>query len=122
MLLMVEGVCRKKFTMLLYRLFDWECEFCCCCFQVHAVVGVLGDDTDPMVTVMKLEKAPQETYADIGGLDQQIQEIKVNQNYFCHLIRKENLLLESNAYFIAIFLYHVIDIYILKNLEIHNAY
>ena len=29
-----------------------------------------------MVTVMKLEKAPQETYADIGGLDQQIQEIK----------------------------------------------
>jgi len=44
--------------------------------KVHAVVGVLGDDTDPMVTVMKLEKAPQETYADIGGLDQQIQEIK----------------------------------------------
>lgn len=35
--------------------------------KVHAVVGVLGDDTDPMVTVMKLEKAPQETYADIGG-------------------------------------------------------
>ena len=40
---------------------------------MHAVVGVLSDDTDPMVTVMKLEKAPQETYADIGGLDQQIQ-------------------------------------------------
>ena len=35
--------------------------------KVHAVVGVLGDDTDPMVTVMKLEKAPTETYADIGG-------------------------------------------------------
>jgi len=44
--------------------------------KVHAVIGVLGDDTDPMVTVMKLEKAPTETYADIGGLDQQIQEIK----------------------------------------------
>merc|ERR1711972_1307774 len=44
--------------------------------KVHAVVGVLSDDTDPMVTVMKLEKAPQETYADIGGLDTQIQEIK----------------------------------------------
>ena len=41
--------------------------------RVHAVVGVLSDDADPMVTVMKLEKAPQETYADIGGLDQQIQ-------------------------------------------------
>jgi len=44
--------------------------------KVHAVVGVLSDDTDPMVTVMKLEKAPTESYADIGGLDQQIQEIK----------------------------------------------
>ena len=43
------------------------------------MVGVLGDDTDPMVTVMKLEKAPQETYADIGGLDNQIQEIKVSE-------------------------------------------
>ena len=42
--------------------------------KVHAVVGVLGDDTDPMVAVMKLEKAPQEAYADIGGLDQQIKE------------------------------------------------
>lgn len=45
---------------------------------MHAVVGVLSDDADPMVTVMKLEKAPQESYADIGGLDQQIQEIKVS--------------------------------------------
>merc|ERR1712112_155970 len=44
--------------------------------KVHAVVGVLSDDTDPMVTVMKLEKAPTESYADIGGLDTQIQEIK----------------------------------------------
>ena len=51
--------------------------------QVHAVVGVLSDDTDPMVTVMKLEKAPSETYADIGGLDQQIQVRK------CFIIRSE---------------------------------
>ncbi|EDW24473.1 GL24166 [Drosophila persimilis] len=46
----------------------------------HYFTPVVGwssvDDTDPMVTVMKLEKAPQETYADIGGLDTQIQEIK----------------------------------------------
>eukprot|EP00064_Thunnus_orientalis_P019611 superscaffoldBa00004980_g19735 len=46
--------------------------------KVHAVIGVLMDDTDPLVTVMKVEKAPQETYADIGGLDNQIQEIKVH--------------------------------------------
>ena len=45
--------------------------------QFHAVVGILLEATDPMVSVMKLEKAPDETYADIGGLDQQIQEIKV---------------------------------------------
>ncbi|KAJ0521698.1 putative proteasome endopeptidase complex [Helianthus annuus] len=31
---------------------------------------------DPMVSVMKVEKAPLESYADIGGLDAQIQEIK----------------------------------------------
>ncbi|KAJ3211520.1 hypothetical protein HDU82_005667 [Entophlyctis luteolus] len=42
----------------------------------QAIIGVLGDDVDPMVSVMKLEKAPTESYADIGGLDQQIQEIK----------------------------------------------
>lgn len=42
----------------------------------HFIVGVLSDDVDPLVSVMKLEKAPQESYSDIGGLDQQIQEIK----------------------------------------------
>jgi 26S proteasome regulatory subunit T2 len=40
------------------------------------VIGVLQEDSDPMVNVMKLEKAPTESYADIGGLEQQIQEIK----------------------------------------------
>ena len=44
--------------------------------KVHAVIGVLGDDVDPLVSVMKLEKAPQESYADIGGLEDQITEIK----------------------------------------------
>ncbi|KNC87310.1 26S protease regulatory subunit 4 [Sphaeroforma arctica JP610] len=44
--------------------------------KAMAVVGVLADDADPMVNVMKLEKAPTESYADIGGLDSQIQEIK----------------------------------------------
>jgi len=44
--------------------------------KVMAIVGILGDDTDPMVSVMKVEKAPLESYADIGGLDTQIQEIK----------------------------------------------
>ncbi|KAL4083890.1 hypothetical protein QTP88_029206 [Uroleucon formosanum] len=44
--------------------------------KLHAVVGVLSDDTDSMMAVKKLEKAPVETYSDIGGLDQQIEEIK----------------------------------------------
>ncbi|KAG6429071.1 hypothetical protein SASPL_107110 [Salvia splendens] len=44
--------------------------------QVLSVVGLLQDDVDPMVSVMKVEKAPLESYADIGGLDAQIQEIK----------------------------------------------
>jgi 26S proteasome regulatory subunit T2 len=42
-----------------------------------SIIGVLQDDADPMVSVMKLDKAPTESYADVGGLDTQIQEIKV---------------------------------------------
>ena len=41
-----------------------------------SVVGILQDETDPMVSVMKVEKAPLESYADVGGLEQQITEIK----------------------------------------------
>jgi len=44
--------------------------------KVLSVVGVLQDEVDPMVSVMKVEKAPLESYADIGGLEPQIQEIK----------------------------------------------
>lgn len=44
--------------------------------QVMAVVGVLQNDVDPLVSVMKVDKAPLESYRDIGGLEQQIQEIK----------------------------------------------
>ncbi|CAL5391579.1 unnamed protein product [Camellia sinensis] len=44
--------------------------------KVLSVVGLLQDEVDPMVSVMKVEKAPLESYADIGRLDAQIQEIK----------------------------------------------
>lgn len=44
--------------------------------KTMSVVGILADDTDPMVSVMKVDKAPLESYADIGGLETQIQEIK----------------------------------------------
>jgi 26S proteasome regulatory subunit T2 len=44
--------------------------------KAMAIVGILQDEVDPMVSVMKVDKAPLETYADIGGLEQQIQEIK----------------------------------------------
>lgn len=41
-----------------------------------SVVGIMQDDVDPLLNVMKVEKAPLERYADIGGLESQIQEIK----------------------------------------------
>lgn len=44
--------------------------------KLLSVVGVLADDADPSVNVMKVEKAPLESFADIGGLEDQIQEIK----------------------------------------------
>lgn len=46
-------------------------------FQSQAIVGILNEDTDPLVNIMRVEKAPPESYADVGGLQQQIQEIKV---------------------------------------------
>jgi 26S proteasome regulatory subunit T2 len=44
--------------------------------KTNSIVGLLADETDPMVSVMKVDKAPLESYADIGGLETQIQEIK----------------------------------------------
>jgi len=44
--------------------------------KVLSVVGLLQDEVDPLVSVMKVEKAPLESYADVGGLEAQIQEIK----------------------------------------------
>ncbi|KAI8028250.1 hypothetical protein LOK49_LG02G00300 [Camellia lanceoleosa] len=39
--------------------------------KVLSVVELLQDKVNPMVSVMKVEKAPLESYADIGGLDAQ---------------------------------------------------
>jgi len=43
----------------------------------YHIVGVLQDEADPLLNVMKVDKAPTETYGDIGGLEAQIREIKV---------------------------------------------
>ena len=42
----------------------------------HTTVGILSDEVDPMVSVMKVDKAPLESYADIGGLEEQVREMK----------------------------------------------
>ena len=34
------------------------------------VVGLLLDDTNPLLSVMKVENPPEESYADIGGLEE----------------------------------------------------
>jgi len=44
--------------------------------KVLSVVGILSDEADPMVSVMKVDQAPTESYADVGGLESQVQEIK----------------------------------------------
>lgn len=41
-----------------------------------AIVGVLDDNFGMLATKMRLEKAPSETFADIGGLEEQIQELR----------------------------------------------
>ena len=52
---------------------------------------MLQDDADPMVSVMKLEKAPTESYADVGGLEQQVQEIKVKFSSWDDLFFKKKI-------------------------------
>ena len=42
----------------------------------YHIVGILADEADPLLNVMKVDKAPTETYGDVGGLEQQIREIK----------------------------------------------
>lgn len=49
--------------------------------KVSAVLGILQDEADPLVNVMKVDKAPLESYAEIGGLEDQIQEIKEAVEY-----------------------------------------
>ena len=44
--------------------------------KTMSIVGVLSDSDDPLVSTMKVDKAPLESYSDIGGLEQQIIEIK----------------------------------------------
>jgi len=41
-----------------------------------SIVGIMQNDVDPLLNVMKVEKTSLESYADIGGLETQIQEIK----------------------------------------------
>ena len=41
----------------------------------HHVVGVI-DEVDPKVSVMRADRAPTETFADVAGLEVQIQELK----------------------------------------------
>lgn len=41
-----------------------------------AVVGCLQETFDSRALTFKLEKAPKESFDDIGGLESQIQEIK----------------------------------------------
>jgi 26S proteasome regulatory subunit T6 len=42
----------------------------------YAMHFVLPTKVDPLVSLMKVEKVPDSTYDMIGGLDQQIKEIK----------------------------------------------
>lgn len=49
-----------------------------------SIVGILPDDADPMVSVMKVEKAPLESYADIGGLHDQVHSSMPHIPFLCH--------------------------------------
>lgn len=52
--------------------------------QTSSIVGILSDEVDPLISVMRVEKAPLETYGDIGGLEKQIQ-VRRYYREFCIL-------------------------------------
>ena len=37
--------------------------------HIDVICGVQLDDTDPAVQAMKIDTRPQDSYADVGGLD-----------------------------------------------------
>merc|ERR1719413_257738 len=45
-------------------------------YYVNILSFVDKDEVDPLVSVMKVDKAPLESYSDIGGLEDQIMEMK----------------------------------------------
>merc|ERR1719413_299111 len=45
-------------------------------YYVNILSFVDKDQLDPLVSVMKVDKAPLESYSDIGGLEDQIMEMK----------------------------------------------
>lgn len=51
--------------------------------KAMAIVGILSNDADPMVSVMKVDQAPTESFADIGGLEAQIQVCVLPPLSFC---------------------------------------
>ena len=58
----------------------------------QAIVGVLQDDADPLVSIMTLDKVPTESYADVSGLETQIQEIKVEHFFLYDHMRTQFIL------------------------------
>jgi 26S proteasome regulatory subunit T6 len=44
--------------------------------EAKAIHKILPSKVDPLVNLMKIEKVPDSTYDTIGGLDQQIKEVK----------------------------------------------
>jgi len=45
--------------------------------DTYQIYRILPKQLDPLVSLMMVEKVPDSTYEMIGGLDQQIKEIKV---------------------------------------------
>lgn len=58
---------------------------------------VLPSKVDPLVNLMKVEKVPDSTYDMIGGLDQQIKEIKEVCVEFQCIVSTDALYLSSDS-------------------------
>ena len=44
--------------------------------KTFSIIGIIKEEVDPAISMMKIEVAPSESFEDIGGLSDQIREIK----------------------------------------------
>ena len=80
---------------------------------------ILPSKVDPLVNLMKVEKVPDSTYDMIGGLDQQIKEIKEVCIFFCFWFCPRILLIHDYVCNVRLLIFSLFPVTCLDSLVGH---